>query len=236
MRWLAGAAGLGLGVAAAQAAPALAWIDPLRCKLAPGLAGLGNEGHLALTFDDGPDPASTPQFLEELDALGWRATFFLLGSMTDASPGLAAEIAAGGHEVAVHGYDHVGTLWRTPRAVADDLNRATDAVERASGARPCWYRPPFGELSAGALLAARRASVTTVLWSAWGRDWRAEATPASVVNDLQRGILAGGTVLLHDSDCTSAPGSWRTTLASLALLAEVVDLMGLRVGPLAEHR
>jgi hypothetical protein len=84
-------------------------------------------------------------------------------------------------------------------------------------------------------LAGRRAKVKTVLWSAWGRDWRPEATPVSVANDLRRGILAGGTVLLHDSDCASTPGSWKTTLASLPLLAEVVDLMGLRVGPLDEH-
>jgi peptidoglycan/xylan/chitin deacetylase (PgdA/CDA1 family) len=236
MRWIAGAAGLGLGMAAVHAAPALAWIDPLRCHLMPRLAGLGDTGHLALTFDDGPDPASTPQFLEQLDGLGWRATFFLLGSMTDANPGLAADIVAAGHEVAVHGYDHVGSLRRTPGAVARDLDRAIDVVTQASGRRPRWYRPPFGELSAGALLAGRRAGVETVLWSAWGRDWRPDATPASVINDLRGGVLAGGTVLLHDSDCVSAPGSWKTTLATLPLLAEVVDLMGLRVGPLVEHR
>lgn len=235
MRWILGAAGVGLGLAAVHAAPALAWIDPLRCHLTPRLAGLGRADHLALTFDDGPDPASTPQFLDTLDSLGWRATFFLLGSMTDASPELARDIVAAGHEVAVHGYEHVGSLRRTPMAVARDLERAIDAVAGASGQQPRWYRPPLGELSAGALLAGRRAEVETVLWSAWGRDWRSEATPVSVVNDLQRGILAGGTVLLHDSDCASTPGSWKTTLASLPLLAEVVDLMGLHVGPLDEH-
>ncbi|HWW52969.1 MAG TPA: polysaccharide deacetylase family protein, partial [Acidimicrobiales bacterium] len=126
MRWFAGAAGVGLGMAAVHAAPSLAWIDPLRCSLTPRLAGLGDLGHLALTFDDGPDPASTPQFLDELDALGWRATFFLLGSMTAASPGLAGDIVAAGHEVAVHGYDHVGSLRRTPGMVARDLDRAID--------------------------------------------------------------------------------------------------------------
>jgi len=225
-----------VAAAAVQAAPALAWIDPLRIHLLPRLAGLGNPRHLALTFDDGPDPSSTPQILEELDALGWRATFFLLGSMTDRHPGLAGEVAAAGHEVAAHGYDHIGSLRRTPGALRDDLERAIEAIDRATGRRAAWYRPPFGELSAGALLAARRTGTRPVLWSAWGRDWRAEATPASIVNDLQRGVLAGGTALLHDSDSQSSPGSWKSTLGALPLLAEVADLMELRVGPLAEHR
>jgi peptidoglycan-N-acetylglucosamine deacetylase len=74
-----------------------------------------------------------------------------------------------------------------------------------------------------------------VLWSAWGRDWRAEATPGSVVADLDRGILRGGTILLHDSDCTSATSAWRITVAALPLLAEHLDRMGLRVGPLRDH-
>jgi peptidoglycan/xylan/chitin deacetylase (PgdA/CDA1 family) len=74
-----------------------------------------------------------------------------------------------------------------------------------------------------------------VLWSSWGRDWRAEATPLSVLHDLQRGVLAGGTVLLHDSDCTSATSSWRITVAALPLLAEYLEGQGLRVGPLREH-
>lgn len=238
-----GATGVGVGVglaglaglAAAHAGPALAWIDPLRCRLTPGLAGLGEAGHVALTFDDGPDPASTPQVLEALDRLGWRATFFLLGSMTDAAPRLAAEVADAGHETAVHGYYHRGSLRHTPRWVRNDLERAIASVTGATGHRPRWYRPPFGELSGGALLAARRCHVTPVLWSAWGRDWRADATAASIVADLRAGVVDGGTVLLHDSDCASAPGSWRNTLAALEPFAELVAAEGLRIGPLAEH-
>ena len=77
--------------------------------------GSGVPGHVALTFDDGPDPASTPKFLEALDDLGWHATFFMLGDMARRSPGLAAEVAAAGHEVAVHGDRHRSQLRLTPR-------------------------------------------------------------------------------------------------------------------------
>ncbi len=59
-------------------------------RFTPALVGVGRKGHVALTFDDGPDPESTPQFLDVLDALGWRATFFMLGEMTRRDPGRRA--------------------------------------------------------------------------------------------------------------------------------------------------
>ena len=100
---------------------------------------------------------------------------------------------------------------------------------------PVWFRPPYGAVSSGSLLAAHRLGLRTVLWTAWGRDWRAAATPASVVADLSAEIGPGGTVLLHDSDCTSAAGSWRSALGALPGLAEVAGRRGLVVGPLGEH-
>jgi len=221
--------------AAAYAAPSIARLVPPRLRLTPGLSGIGRPDHLALTFDDGPDPTSTPAVLAALDRLGWSATFFCLGPMVEASPGLAAELVAAGHEVGVHGYGHDGAIRRGPSALRDDVVRARDLIAAATGVAPVWYRPPYGELSLGSLLAARAAAVRLVLWSAWGRDWRAEATPATVVRDLRRGVLAGGTALLHDSDCTSAPGSWHATVGALPLLADYLDRLGLSVGPLGEH-
>ena len=197
--------------------------------------GRGRADHVALTFDDGPDPASTPAILAELDRLGWHATFFLLGGMTRRSPALVRDVVAAGHEVAVHGDEHRSMLTRGPFAVRRDIARATDAVSEAAGVTPIWFRPPFGALSYGAVAGARRAGLTTVLWTTWGRDWRAEATPQTVVTDVMRRDLAGGTILLHDSDCESAPGSWRSALGSLAPLAEQVEARGLSVGPLRDH-
>jgi peptidoglycan/xylan/chitin deacetylase (PgdA/CDA1 family) len=228
---LAGAA----GAAAVHALPGLSNVDVLRRRALPGLSGVGAPDHVALTFDDGPDPASTPAFLDALDRLGWRATFFMLGSMVDRAPALAAEVAAAGHEVAVHGYQHRSELLRGPRAVIDDLDLAVDSVASASGRWPVWFRPPYGSLSTAGLVAARRQRLRPVLWSTWGRDWRAEATPATVVDDVTRHLGPGATVLLHDSDCTSAPGAWRSALGALDALGEQFAARGLTVGPLAEH-
>ncbi len=228
--WAAGAAIL--ATTAAHAVPAVTAVGPVRRRLAPRLAGLGASGHVALTFDDGPVPASTPAFLRQLDELGWQATFFMLGEEVRRAPALAAEVAIAGHEVAVHGDTHRNLLGRPPRATLDSLRRARDTVAEATGSAPCWFRPPYGVLSGPAALAARRLGLRTVLWTAWGRDWRAEATPASILVDLRAGLLAGGTILLHDY---SASGSWRATLGALPRLAEVVGDLGLAVGPLAQH-
>ncbi|MEO5678940.1 MAG: polysaccharide deacetylase family protein [Acidimicrobiales bacterium] len=220
---------------AVHALPALSNVDVIRRRLLPGLAGVGAPGHVALTFDDGPDPRSTPAFLDALDRLGWRATFFMLGSMVRRAPALAAEVAAAGHEVAVHGDAHRSELFRGPLGLAGDLSRAVDTIASATGRRPVWFRPPYGTLSAGGVLAARRQRLRTVLWTTWGRDWRAEADPASVVGDVERHLGPGATVLLHDSDCTSAPDAWRSALGALEPLAGVFAARGLTVGPLADH-
>jgi peptidoglycan-N-acetylglucosamine deacetylase len=229
------AAGAAVTTLAFHALPLLTARARLRARWLPELAGLGAPDHVALTFDDGPDPASTPLFLDELDRLGLRATFFMLGVNAVAHRSLAAEVAAAGHEVAAHGHRHVSELFQTPAQVRDDMLRGMHAVADATGRAPRWFRPPFGTLSGPGVVAARRLGLRPVLWSAWGRDWTPEATPESVFTELARDVGPGVTVLLHDSDCASAPGSWRATLGALPMLADRLAEAGLKAGPLAEH-
>jgi peptidoglycan-N-acetylglucosamine deacetylase len=222
-------------VALVHAGPALAGVSPFGIRFTPNLVGRGRAGHVAITFDDGPDPESTPACLEALDAVGWKATFFMLGTMVQRAPSLVAEVAAAGHEVAVHGFEHRNMLRRMPGAARDDIRRCRDTVAEHAGIEPVWFRPPFGILSYGAVRGAREAGLTTVLWTTWGRDWRREATPETVVADVMRRYVDGGTVLLHDSDCESYPGSWRSTVGALPLLAAELSARGLQAGPLGDH-
>jgi peptidoglycan/xylan/chitin deacetylase (PgdA/CDA1 family) len=217
-------------------APALSALAPVRRRWWPGLAGVGDPGHVALTFDDGPDPRSTPAFLSMLDKHRVTATFFLLGRMLAAAPGLGRELVAAGHEVALHGWSHRCLVARGPLGTYEDLARGYDAIGEFTGAPPRLYRPPYGVLTPAAIRAARRLGLTPVLWTAWGLDWRAGATAASVLATVRRDLGGGGTVLLHDSDCTSAPGSWRATLGALEPLIDGVRADGLAIGPLREHR
>ncbi|MFI0723534.1 polysaccharide deacetylase family protein [Streptomyces sp. NPDC021224] len=220
---------------AVHAGPALSTFGPLRNRLMPRLSGRGRPDDVALTFDDGPDHLSTPHFLRLLDARGVRATFFLLGSMAVRSPGLVTEMAEAGHEIAVHGWSHRPALLHRPRAAYDELARARDLLGRLTGRPPRLYRPPYGIMTAGTYAACRRLELTPVLWTAWGEDWRRRATPQSVLDTVLADLRGGGTVLLHDSDCTSATGSWRTTLAALPGLLDHCRERGLTVGPLRGH-
>ena len=230
-----GAAGLAAAGALAQAVPTVTSLGPVRAALWPRLTGLGAAGHVALTFDDGPDPASTPRFLDALDEAGVHATFFLLGEMVRKAPWLARRIADAGHEVALHGWSHRAHIAVTPAKTLRDLRQGRDEVADAVGHAPTWYRPPYGVATAATFSACRRLGLRPVLWSAWGQDWTATANAESVFHTVAKDLRGGGTVLLHDSDCTSKPESWRATLGALPLLLAHCAEQGWRVGPLAEH-
>ncbi|GHD87162.1 polysaccharide deacetylase family protein [Streptomyces naganishii] len=222
-------------LAAAHAAPAVSTFGPLRNRVMPRLSGRGRPDHVALTFDDGPDPRSTPHFLRLLAEREVRATFFLLGRQAHRSPGLVREIAAAGHEIGIHGRLHRPLLLRGPRATYDDFSRARDTVAAITGREPTLFRPPYGVMSTAAHLAVRRLGLTPVLWTCWGEDWTARATPESVHRTVVRDLDGGGTVLLHDSDCTSAPGAWRSALGALPRILDTCAERGFEVGRLCDH-
>ncbi|WP_067800186.1 polysaccharide deacetylase family protein [Actinomadura formosensis] len=214
--------------------PAVTWLPPVR-RLTPRLAGRGGPRHVALTFDDGPDARSTPLFLDELAHLGCHATFFVLGTMLRRNPSAGRRIVAGGHEIAVHGWHHDNPLTTRPGRVTTEIRRTVHLIEDVCGVTPSWYRPPYGALSTEALLAARRSDLRPVLWTAWGRDWTASATPSSVLETLAPDLRGGATLLLHDSDVTSAPGAWKATLAALPEVVAGCRATGLTLGPLRDH-
>lgn len=215
--------------------PALASVIWIKDELFEYLQGWGRPNHVALTFDDGPDPISTPLILDELRRLEIKATFFMLGSMAEAYPYVAQQVAEDGHDIALHGHWHKNHLFRSTRTIRYDMERSLETVTNATGVRPLYFRPPYGVLTEGTLRTARDLSLRPVLWGAWGRDWRAKATPIQVLNDLKKRFKPGVTVLLHDSDCTSYPGSFRSTLGALEAFTNLCEQHSLSVGPLREH-
>ena len=211
--------------AGAWALPALAPHAPAVCRA----LGIGRRARLedavGLTFDDGPHPIGTPAVLEILAEHRATATFFVVGEQVRRTGALLDEIVAAGHRVAVHGDRHRGLLRLTPRMLAEDLDRAADAI----GDKSCGlHRAPYGVYSTAALRDVRRRGWTPLLWSRWGRDWRSHASPAGVAGEVTRNLRAGDVLLLHDADDYSAPGSWRTTVAALPAVLERIVAEGLR--------
>jgi len=178
------------------------------------------QNRFALTFDDGPHPEGTPAVLAELDRLGVKATFFLVGEQVERYPALAAEVVAAGHRIGVHCFSHRNLLARTPRRTVADLRRAEGAIRWATGVVPTLYRPPYGVLNLAALAYAHRRGWQTYLWTTWGKDWEARATPESIAARFLATAGPGGVGLLHDADHYSDPGShWRTAAAIEPIVA-----------------
>ena len=155
---------------------------------------------VALTFDDGPSPLTTPRVLAALAEAGAKATFFVLGAKAEAHPDVLRAIVAAGHAIGIHGYDHHRLYaMLTPSAVLQDITRARDVVERETGVRAKWFRPPVGQVSPRTAAGARRAGVPIVAWSVRGLDGLRGRTAEQVVARITRGLVPGAIVLLHDA-------------------------------------
>jgi peptidoglycan/xylan/chitin deacetylase (PgdA/CDA1 family) len=223
------------GVLAATAgAAALGYMLPGLAAAVPALrAPLGVEDRTAsgrgyaLTFDDGPHAQGTPAVLDVLASARVRATFFLVGEQVRRNPALAAEIVAAGHGIGLHCHRHRNLLRLTPMQVRDDIALAHSLIADACGCEPVLYRPPYGVLNASALALARGRGWRTLLWSHWGRDWEARATPESIAARVTGGAGEGAVLLLHDADDYSAPGSWRNTVAALPRVLETLAQRGI---------
>jgi peptidoglycan-N-acetylglucosamine deacetylase len=226
---------LAVGAAGAAALAAVLNSVPALAPVVPGLGDalavkLRDEGEgVALTFDDGPHPQGTPAVLELLRAAGdAKATFFLAGEQVERRPALVAEIVAAGHRVELHCHRHRNQLRLSPRSLLDDAERAKAAIEEAGGQRVTDYRPPYGIFSAVGLRAIRKRGWRPVLWSQWGKDWRARASADSITRRLTTDVAAGDILLLHDADYYSARDSWVRTVAALPMILEALETRGLR--------
>lgn len=217
-----------LAAAALYVAPASA-LYPAGRHVFPVHTRVNVNNSVALTFDDGPDEG-LDAFLGVLEDAGARATFFVVGEQVERAPERLQEIVSCGHEVAVHCYRHRNHLLLTPWQVAEDMRRARGVIEEAAGCSTRFFRPPYGIFSLASWLEAGRQGWERVLWTRWGRDWEAVATPGTIVDEIGC-PEAGDILLLHDSDRYSAPGSWHNTLKALPVILERISMMGLRAGP-----
>jgi len=153
---------------------------------------------VALTFDDGPDPQTTPALLALLGARRMRATFFCVGLRAAQHPDLTRRIAAEGHAVENHSFYHSPlTNLFSLRRLCDDLARAQSELQRLTRRAPQYFRPPVGLTNPRVFRATRRLGLRVAGFTARGLDRRPDA-PEQIVARLLRKLQPGAVFLLHD--------------------------------------
>ena len=185
-------------------------------------------GRVALTFDDGPDPEVTPAVLELLNRQGATASFFFVGKKVDAHPALAAEVLARGHTVENHSYSHPNTFaFRGPSGLEQEVLRAQEAIERATGRRPAYFRAPVGIRNLWLEPCLRRAGLSLVSWTRRGFDTLTRDA-ARVAMRLVRGVRAGDILVLHDGGSARDAAGRPVVLTALPLVLEALARQSLR--------
>jgi peptidoglycan/xylan/chitin deacetylase (PgdA/CDA1 family) len=159
-------------------------------------AGPGSR-QLALTFDDGPNDPWTPRLLEILDRHQAPATFFLIGRFVAQRPDIARQIAAAGHVIGNHTYDHPNLIFVGTRQVENQVRRCAEELRQTVGAHSNLFRPPYGGRTPHALRTVRQCGLVPVLWSVSGWDWEAKSA-AEVENKILGSVDGGDVILLHD--------------------------------------
>jgi len=181
---------MGLGVAI----PKLRFFGPYICR------GASARRQVALTFDDGPDPRSTPALLEILREHKVEVAFFAIGRKVESEPKLADDILRGGHLLENHSYQHSNATNFYPAAkLRAELIRGQQAIERRTGTTPHFFRPPMGLSNPSTFRAAGALKLKVIGWDIRGLDTRI-TDPDKIVRRIERGLRPGAIILLHDGN------------------------------------
>lgn len=153
---------------------------------------------VALTFDDGPWPTQTAQVLDILKAEDVHATFFTVGFRVGKAQALAKRIVAEGSAIGNHTYNHVDLSGASPEIVRREIRSENELVQRVTGVKPKWFRPPMGRIDGPAYNEIKAAGLRPVLWTVDPQDWRKGATAEQIKRAVTSAVKPGSVILLHD--------------------------------------
>ena len=215
-----------------HAALGVAGVLPRSSVLGPNLTRLphtsASRGEIALTFDDGPDPAATPALLELLDRYGAKASFFCVGRKAALYPDVVREIARRGHGVENHSNNHPGAfaIYGT-RRLQGEIESAQETLGAIAGRPPVFFRAPMGFRNPFLDPVLTRLGLTYVSWTRRGLD-TVYGKPETVLSRLA-GKLAGGDVLmLHDGGAYRRHRGTAVAVSVLPALLERIAALGLK--------
>ena len=216
---------IGVPAAAVLASGAIAYaaVHPRSQFFGATIRGTAAPLQLALTFDDGPNPAVTPLLLELLDKYNAKATFFMIGRFVRECPELAREVAIRGHLIGNHTQTHPNLFWIRPRAIRSELQQCQSALQDAVGSAARVFRPPYGFRNPWVVGTARELGMQTVMWTLLPGDWREKSVEwltgrmgpiADHAQDSAR-HTAGDVLCLHDGAHRQLNGDRIRTLKAL---------------------
>jgi peptidoglycan-N-acetylglucosamine deacetylase len=213
---------IAVSAGAVAAAGVVAWgaVAPWSELFGPTVRRTSSSRKIALTFDDGPNPAATPQLLDLFDRFQVRATFFLIGKFARACPDIVREISARGHLLGNHSDTHANLFVQTPAGIRDELAGCQDAIAAATrGEPPRWMRPPYGYRNPWLQREIHSVGIRgVIMWSKLCRDWKPQR-PQRLIERLARVALPdrprGDIVVLHDGDHRALGGDRLHVVAAL---------------------
>ena len=218
---------LGLAGLAVAASGTLAWaaLSPESQLFGRTLIAPRGSDEIALTFDDGPNPAATPALLEVLARAGVRASFFLIGNFVRHCPEIVREIHAAGHLVGNHTMTHPWLAWQTERRIREELSGASAAIEDVLGERVGYFRCPHGARRPVVLEVAREMGMVPVQWNVICQDWKplgAEDIFSCAARGVERSRKRGfaTNIVLHDGGQAGLGAERMDTVRAVEMLVE----------------
>ncbi|HEY5806068.1 MAG TPA: polysaccharide deacetylase family protein [Candidatus Saccharimonadales bacterium] len=183
---------------------------------------------LALTFDDGPSPAITPQVLDILDRHNAKATFFLIGVHVSGNEEIVRRMHQSGHEIGNHTWSHRNLAQLSPQELKDDIARAQSAITAAGVPAPRLFRAPYGKVDP---MVLGHVPMSVVSWNIDPEDWKPKG-PEKVVEHVLAHAKPGGIVDLHDIYQSTADSldPMLTSLEQTYHLVTVSELLNLPAG------
>jgi peptidoglycan/xylan/chitin deacetylase (PgdA/CDA1 family) len=180
-------------------------IHPLTAPIGSVRTVRADRDLVVLTYDDGPQPGGTDRVLDALAKAGTTATFFILVGRARRFPSLLADVIAAGHEIALHGIDHVRLTTLPAGQVRRRTADAKHELEDLAGQRIRWFRPPYGAQYPTTWAAIRSTGMESVVWSDEAADWRDE--PVAEIAARASTAGRGSVLLLHDGYADASDGA-----------------------------
>ncbi|WP_167758903.1 polysaccharide deacetylase family protein [Thermaerobacter sp. FW80] len=185
-----------------------------------GAADRAGGGIVAVTFNDGPDPATWPALLDALDTAGAKATFFLEGAKMQQHPQLVQELARRGHQVENHGWSHRSPQELGAAATRAEIRRTAALIARLTGRRSLYYRPPGALREADVFRWAHAEDHQVLLWTNIGAQDVPPQPPDQLAARVAASAYNGAILMLH----ATQPG----TVQALPELLQRLAARGLR--------